>query len=455
MDFKFEWRVTALTLLSHELPIGAEVTASYDRMFMLVLLVVALPVLRHWQVLPTIVMPYFSEKIYVRRTIKLLGFLIPLAICSNAVIGLVGYTHLAWIIGSAEANILFAGTLFLLVKGVFDDLIQYACEIFVRSFTNGWVWMEALIKPVQKILNVILFLFSLAVLALLYGWEQSSMLLQKIIQWSDYSIISIKGLNISVINIVAFVILIGVIRWAARWSREFAYRWLFAKAKDMGVRNSLAIFTQYITVAIGGLIVLRVLGIDVTTLTVVAGALAVGIGFGLQNIANNLVSGVLLLIERPIRVGDLITIANYEGIVTHIGMRATTVKTGDNTEVIIPNAEAVSQSFINWTHHDTIVRNHLTVRVGFQEDPHKVTDIIYDVVSRHYAVASEPHVEVFLREFSESTLLFEIRYHVDLAQSDVRTKIKSEILLALWDRFKLEGIDLPYPTLHHLNENLP
>jgi potassium efflux system protein len=236
-----------------------------------------------------------------------------------------------------------------------------------------------------------------------------------------------------------------IIRWAARWSREFAYRWLYSGAKDPGVRNSLSVFTQYATVTIGAFIILRVLGINLTTLAVVAGALAVGIGFGLQNIANNLISGILLLIERPMRVGDTITVGPYEGEVTHIGMRATTVKTFDNMEVIIPNAETVSNPFVNWTHHDTIVRTLIHLRVGFNENPHQVQAIIYQVVTRHPAVVSQPKVEVFLLEFAESAMIFEIRYHIDLTIINSRPQVKSEILFQLWDTLKTAGIELPYP----------
>ncbi|MGA2655099.1 MAG: mechanosensitive ion channel domain-containing protein, partial [Gammaproteobacteria bacterium] len=231
----------------------------------------------------------------------------------------------------------------------------------------------------------------------------------------------------------------------ARWSREFAYRWLYSSAKDPGVRNSLSVFTQYATVALGAFIILRVLGIDLTTLTVVAGALAVGIGFGLQNLANNLISGVLLLIERPMRAGDVVTMGTFEGEVTHIGMRATTIKNWDNMEVMVPNAEAVSKPLTNWTLHDTIVRTVFTLRVGFNENPHQVQAIIYQVVTRHPAVVAHPKPEIFLLEFAEDAMIFEIRYYIDFNYCNSRPLVRSEILLSLWDSLKTAGIDMPYP----------
>jgi potassium efflux system protein len=437
--------VTAMAVLAHQLPVAHQVVAIYDRLFMLVLLAISFPLLKRWRVLPNLIAPYVSKKVYVNRAILLLGFLVPLTIFSNAIIGLVGYINLAWEMGIAEAKLLCVVTLWWLTRGVLGDFMNFLSDVCIRKLSNGWVWTEALLKPLHKVLSLLVSVGAVVLLFSLYDWNQESVVAQKIIALGQQELFSFGDMGITFFNILQFIILVMIIRWAARWSREFAYRWLYSGAKDPGVRNSLSVFTQYATVMIGAFIILRVLGIDLTTLTVVAGALAVGIGFGLQNIANNLISGVLLLIERPMRAGDTITLGTYEGEVTHIGMRATTIKNWDNMEVIIPNAEAVSKPLINWTHHDTIVRTVINLRVGFNENPHQVQAIIHQVVTRHPAVVAQPKVEIFLLEFGESAMVFEIRYHIDFAYCNSRPQVRSEILFSLWDTLKTAGIDLPYP----------
>jgi potassium efflux system protein len=258
-------------------------------------------------------------------------------------------------------------------------------------------------------------------------------------------LIQMGGISITVFNVLQFVILLMVIRWAAKWSREFAYRFIFAKYKDKGLRNSMAVFTQYATIMLGAFVILKVIGIDLTTLTVVLGALAVGIGFGLQSIANNMVSGILLLIERPFRAGDIITLGAHEGEVTHIGVRATTIKTWDNMDVIIPNAETVSQALTNWTHHDSIVRTTLDINIDYSENPYQAQAIIMQVLRRHAAVVSFPDPSVLLTDFAVYSLKFQVRYFIDLSLGKSRAEVRSEVLFAIWDSLRASGIEIPFP----------
>ena len=122
------------------------------------------------------------------------------------------------------------------------------------------------------------------------------------------------------------------------------------------MRNSLSVFTQYLVIVIGFFFSFRMLGFDFTGLSLVLGGLAVGMGFGLRDFANNIIGGLMLLIERPVREGDLITLGDYEGRVAHIGIRAMRICSWDNMEVLIPNAETFNKPFTNWTHQDSIVR---------------------------------------------------------------------------------------------------
>jgi potassium-dependent mechanosensitive channel len=245
--------------------------------------------------------------------------------------------------------------------------------------------------------------------------------------------------------LIVLAIMVLVLIWIARWTPEFAYRWLFAKTKDIGIRNSLSVFTQYTVLALGLFVALKIVGIDISGLKFVFGGLAIGIGFGLRDLANNFVSGILLLIERPLRKGDMVTIGNHEGEVTHIGMRSVTVKTWDNTEVLVPNSETFNKPFTNWTHQDSIIRTVVKIKINWSDEPKHVQEIIQQVLKEIPAIVSFPEPEVFLKEIEEALLEFEIRYFINLQFNSSRPEIRSKVLFAVWERFKQYGIHPPHP----------
>jgi potassium efflux system protein len=436
--------VVALTVLAHQLPIPLDIAASFDRLFMLVLLAVSVPLLRNWRVLPNIFAKEEKTRPYVRKAVFSLGFLIPLTIFSNAIIGLIGYVTLAWRMWIVEAQFLFIFTLWVLARGIIGDVMESIAKYTIRNMNSGWVWTEAILKPLHKIINIVILLASIVALFYFIGLNENQLLMEQLRSFSTHEIFTLGETQITATNIIQFIVLLVVIRWAAKWSREFSYRFIFSRQKDKGVRNSLSVFTQYAIVIIGAFIILKVIGIDLTTITVVLGALAVGIGFGLQNIANNLVSGVLLLVERPFREGDIISVGPNEGEVMHIGMRATTIRTWDNMDVIIPNAETVSQSLMNWTYQDQIVRTTFMLRTGFTENPAHARALIMQTIRMHSSILDKPEPSVLLTEFGESALMFQVRYYVDVAEGEVRPYVKSEVLLRLWEVLRAAGINIPY-----------
>ncbi|HLF66964.1 MAG TPA: hypothetical protein VI522_05030, partial [Gammaproteobacteria bacterium] len=204
--------VTAMAVLAHQLPVAHQVITAYDRLFMLVLLAISFPLLKRWRVLPSLIAPYVSKKIYINRVILLLGFLVPLTIFSNAIIGLVGYTSLAWEMGIAEAKLLCVLTAWWLVRGVLSDFMDFLSDVFIRNLSNGWVWTEALLKPLHKVLNFILVLGAIFVLFILYEWNQESLVTQRILSIGRHELFSFGDLQITLFNIVQFIILIIIIR---------------------------------------------------------------------------------------------------------------------------------------------------------------------------------------------------------------------------------------------------
>jgi len=181
-------------------------------------------------------------------------------------------------------------------------------------------------------------------------------------------------------------------------------------------------------------------GIDPQKIALVAGALSVGIGFGLQSIVSNFVSGLILLAERPIRVGDQIVVKGDEGFVRRISVRATEIETFDRASVIIPNSELITGVVKNWTHANTLGRLNIRVSVSYDCDAETVLETLKACVSEHPGVLKQPPPTVLLSEFGASALMFDIFCIVPNLGD--RGKIKSEIQVAILRQFRAAGIDM-------------
>jgi len=244
-----------------------------------------------------------------------------------------------------------------------------------------------------------------------------------------------------------FIVLGCFFIWASTWTRELSYRWLYRNTLDVGIRNSLSVFTQYAVILLGSFITLRVLGLDFSGLSMVLGGLAVGMGFGLRDFASNIVGGFMLLIERPVREGDLITLGDYEGRVAHIGIRSMRVSSWDNTEVLIPNAETFNKPFTNWTLQDNVVRTVVPIKVSRSDDPGLVQLLIIDVLGTIPEILEEPPIQVILTKIDDALIEFEVRYFINV-QLYTRVEIRSKVLFALMAAFKVAGVKPPIPPFN-------
>ena len=438
--------ITALTVLIHQLPVIYEVKDLFNRLFLSFLLVVSVFLLRSWEVLPDLILPHIDEqRLYFKRIVRMLGMLIPLILLINTAIGLFGFVNLVLTISWYESIFVLALAGYLVVRGLMIDTMVYLSNLTIRHVVNGWLWTEAILKPLDKVLRITIFFASWAMLFTLYGWNQQSPVVMGLNSFLHYHIADVFNTSITLLSIIEIGVIASILFWAARWTREFVYRMLAKHTKDMGLRNSIAIFSQYTVIMIGIFVCLRVVGIDFRALAVVAGAFAFGVGLGLRDLFNNFACGFLLLIERPLRVGDTVTIAEYEGEVMHIGGRAVTVRTWDHMDVLVPNAEIFSKSFTNWTGKDHIVRTVAMIKINRHDSPHAVQAIIYNVLANHKDVLSDPPSEVLVKELSDALIEFEVRYFINLRQIRSRLVLRSEVLLAIWDAFEQHGIQPPYP----------
>jgi potassium efflux system protein len=238
------------------------------------------------------------------------------------------------------------------------------------------------------------------------------------------------------------VVLVGVYlsRILQRWLSDTV---LPRTRLDQSLKNSIATIAGYVgiiaTISFG----LARLGLNLENIALVAGALSVGIGFGLQAIVSNFVSGLILLTERPIKVGDIVNVKGSEGIVRRISVRSTEVETPDRASVIIPNSELITSAVTNWTHKDLIARISVKIGVAYDSDTEKVREILMAEAVRHKRVLKEPPPVVFFMGFGASTLDLELRCIVDSANFMLSTK--SDLHFAILKAFRENKIDIPFP----------
>ncbi|MDD2277917.1 MAG: mechanosensitive ion channel [Bacteroidales bacterium] len=230
-------------------------------------------------------------------------------------------------------------------------------------------------------------------------------------------------------------------------SRRVIVKLLNRYGKDKGVSHAIGSIFRYIFLFIGLIIVIQSTGVDLSALTVLAGALGVGIGFGLQSITNNFISGIIILFQRPIKVGDRVELPeldNLAGDVVNISARSTTIITNDNIAILIPNSKFVSDTVINWSYNDANVRFKIPVGVSYNEDPEIVRDILLEVANKHPGVLKSPAPDVLFDEYAESSLNFTLRV---FTTSHTRKPLilKSELYFEIFKEFKIKGIEIPYP----------
>ena len=439
---------TALMVFGHQLPLSLLLQDIFNRLFMLFLLAVSLVAWKSKDVIRYLLRPLLkTKKRYLRNAVSLLVVLVPLTLLTTAIIGLVGYIDLAWTMSRYQACLLLVITSYVLIRGLFLDALDAMSSWMIASLHNGWLWIEVILKPLDAIVGVSLVFLAIGTLFQLFGWTADSHVVATLWQVGHYPFVNLSGARITVFSALEFLALLFVFLWFAKWTREFCFRWLYRRVGDSGVRNSLAVFTQYAVIILGGLLTLRVLGIDFTGMAIVFGGLAVGMGFGLRDFASNIVGGVMLLIERPVREGDLITLGEYEGRVAHIGIRSMRVSSWDNMEVLIPNAETFNKPFTNWTHQDSIVRTVVPIKVSRADDPNVVQQLILDVLVIIPEVLSNPPPQVLLTQIDDVLIDFDIRYFINV-QHHTRFEVRSTVLFAIMAQFKAAGVNAPIPSLN-------
>jgi small-conductance mechanosensitive channel len=256
--------------------------------------------------------------------------------------------------------------------------------------------------------------------------------------------VTLGGITISPMDALLSLITLAVALTAVRAiSNALAERILPRTRLDPGLRHSIAVGFGHVGVILAALLAIAVLGINLSHLALVAGALSVGIGFGLQNVVSNFVSGLILLAERPVKVGDYVMIGDKKGFVRRINVRSTELETFERSTIIVPNSDLLSQAVTNWTHKDTIGRVDVQVGVDYGSDLDGVRKVLLACAEAHPDVTRQPAPFVLFREFGDSALVIELRAFLFDVSKQLR--VASDLRFAIDRAFRDAGIAIPYP----------
>ncbi len=213
---------------------------------------------------------------------------------------------------------------------------------------------------------------------------------------------------------------------------------------DAPLQYAIGKFAGYLFIAVGFYIALQVNGIDLSSLAVIAGAVGVGLGFGLQNLVHNFVSGLIILAERPIALGDRVEVGEVAGQISRISLRSTTIITNDNISIIVPNSDFISNKVTNWSYGDPRVRIRLPLGVAYGTPIEKLRSVVLGVAAAHPKVLQEPAPELFFNGFGDSSLNFELGVWTSEMTAKPR-RFRSELYYALEKALRENQIEIPFP----------
>ncbi len=364
-----------------------------------------------------------------------------------AVLALIfGYVSLGHFISIAIVSTLTLISFFYILRQLVDELVTEATKPasvvgrFLRQLLSlSDRGVERLGVVFASLADLVLFLIAIPII--FFQWTLNWIDLRGWLSGALFGF-EVAGRTIypSTLLIAISVLLLGIgltnifTSWVDR-------RVLMRTHIDKGVRDSIRKGVNYFGVILAMILALTAAGVDFSDIAIIAGALGVGIGFGLQSIVNNFVSGLILLAERPIKVGDWIVVGAGEGFVSRINVRSTEIDTFDRATIIIPNSNLISDPVKNWTHGNTSGKSIIKVRVAYDSDADAVRDILVGCAKNHPDVARDPEPFVQLVEFGDNTLDFQLHFYVDDVL--IGAMVSSDLRFAILNAFRNAGIRIP------------
>jgi len=261
----------------------------------------------------------------------------------------------------------------------------------------------------------------------------------------DFIAISVGDTRLSLLNVAQAIILFGALIWfASTLAASIENRLRLSADLTPSLQVLVSKFVKFTLVTIAVLISLTAVGINLTALTVFSGAIGLGIGIGLQKVVSNLISGIIILLDKSIKPGDVISLGEKFGWITTLRSRYVSVVTRDGVEHLIPNEDFITQQVVNWSYSNRDVRLDINFGVSYVSDPHEVRSIAIEAVSKCERVLKKPAVVCHVISFGESSIDFVLRFWIEDPENGL-TNIRGQAFLALWDAFHDNNISIPYP----------
>ena len=372
---------------------------------------------------------------------------------ASPLLALAGFSTLALYLDARLLfTIFFVGVAIMLrlaLRELLEQVLSPQRQLFLRlgapmGFTERTraltlMWLKLLLDPV-------IFLPLALMLLAFYGVATTNIRL-----WLSYLTgeFRIGGVTISPIDIVlAFLVLVFGIGASGSLRRWLATKVLPRTRLDFGARNSIAAGAGYLAIGVAVMVAIATAGVDLSSLAFVAGALSVGIGFGLRTVVENFVAGLLILVERPVKIGDWIVVGNSEGTVKRISVRSTEIETFDRASVILPNSEMIASAVTNWTYQNRTARIIIKLGVAYGSPTRQVRDLLLKCAKDHPDVLAFPEPQVLFQGFGEWTLNFELRCFV--GDTDKLGIVRSDLCFAIDDAFRAGGIDMSVPRVLYM-----
>jgi small-conductance mechanosensitive channel len=377
-----------------------------------------------------------------QRLAVFVGYAAIALLCVSLVANLIGNVSLAEVLTEGTLDSGYIGLALYAGAAVLNSIVRLS---LVRRQGSRF---EAMTQRAGPLLQAVARLINVAaviawILAILSSFRMLRPVLRAVRAVLTYPL-EIGKISVTLGSVILFGVAVYAAFWIARWMRVILSDEVLPKmALPRGVANSVATLSYYALVLLGLMFALAAAGFQMSQFAIVFGALGVGIGFGLQNIVNNFVSGLILMFERPIQPGDTVEVTGTSGVVREIGMRATTLKTGEGADVVIPNGTLLSEKLINWTMGDLNRRVDVDLGVAYGADLRKVASVLMDVTKTCDGIAPQPAPAVIFKGFGPSTLDFGIRaWTGNFADFGA---IRSELAMRVNEALLKAGIEIPFP----------
>ena len=320
-----------------------------------------------------------------------------------------------------------------------------------RRFGMGQVALDQASLVAGLSIYALVILFFVPLILLQWGFQIADI---QAAAYRFFTDIKVGSITISIVGIVVGILLFAAGYFVTNWFQRWLDGNVMARSRvDPGVRNSVKTGVGYLGLGLAGLIGISAAGFNLSNLALVAGALSLGVGFGLQNIVSNFVSGLILLVERPFKVGDWVVTGTTEGFVKRISVRATEIETFQRQTIMVPNSLFINASVGNWTHKNKLGRSDISVTVSYNSAPRQVMDTLLQIAAAHPLVLKNPEPLAVFTAFGDATMTFELRvYLADIVNGN---GVRNDLRLSIYERFREDGLGAPFPAQELEPEPLP